>query len=71
MEKAARALGLRNLEDVQFIVSGGIVKDTSVEDGELWTLGKYVEVIGGQAVRGKKTFGLLVPDSDDEEDQVW
>ena len=49
------------------MVSGGIVKDSPLNDGDQWTLGGYVEGIGGQNVRGKKTFGLFVPDSDDED----
>lgn len=69
VERGARGLGLTNLDNVQFVVSGGIVHNTPFEDGEPWTLGRYVEGIGGQAVRGKKTFGLLVLDSD-EEDEV-
>ena len=49
------------------MVSGGIVNDSPLNDGDQWTLGGYVEGIGGQNVRGKKTFGLFVPDSDDED----
>ena len=49
------------------MVSGGIVKESPLNDGDQWTLGGYVEGIGGQNVRGKKTFGLFVPDSDDED----
>ena len=71
IEKAARGLGVTKVENVQFVVSGGIVNNTSIDDEEQWTLGRYVEGIGGQAVRGKKTFGLMVPESDsDEEEEV-
>ena len=66
VERGARGLGLKNLENLQFVVSGGVVKNTPSESGEEWTLGGYIEGIGGQNVRGKKTFGLFVPDSDDE-----
>ena len=57
------------MSNLQFVVSGGIVKDTPLDDGESWTLGGYVEGIGGQNVRGKKTFGICVPDSDEEENE--
>ena len=66
VERGARGLGITNLENLQFVVSGGVVKDTPCENGEEWTLGGYVEGIGGQNVRGKKTFGLFVPNSDEE-----
>ena len=70
VEKGARGLGLKNLENLQFVVSGGVVNDAPLDGGEKWTLGGYVEGIGGQAVRGKKTFGLLVMENDDEDDEV-
>ena len=35
------------------MVTGGVVKNTPCENGEEWTLGGYVEGIGGQSVRGK------------------
>ena len=73
VEKGARGPGLKNVRDVQFVVSGGVVQDVPLDDVNPWTLGHYVEGIGGQNVRGKKTFGLYVPDSEDEEpdEQVY
>jgi len=61
VEKSARGLGLQRMSNLQFVVSGGIVKDTPLDDGESWTLGGYVEGIGGQNVRGKKIFGIYRP----------
>ena len=69
VEKGACGPGLQCMSNLQFVVSGGIVKDTPLDGGESWTLGGYVEGIGGQNVRGKKTFGIYVPDSDDKEDE--
>ena len=70
IEKGVRGLGLNSTQNLQFVVSGGIVKDSPLNNGDQWTLGGYVEGIGGQNVRGKKTFGLFVPDSDDEDRKV-
>ena len=69
VERGARGLGIKNLENLQFVVSGVVVKNTPYENGEGWTLGGYVEGMGGQNVRGKKTFGLFIPDSDEEEEE--
>ena len=50
VEKSARGLGVKSVCNVQFVVSGGIVQDTPLDDGEPWTLGGYVQGIGGQSV---------------------
>ena len=42
-------------------MSGGAVVDAPLHSGNLWTLGGYVEEIGGVSARGKKTFGIYVP----------
>ena len=39
VERGARGLGINNLENLQFVVSGGVVKNTPYENGEEWTLG--------------------------------
>ena len=69
VEKGARGLGLHYTSELQFVVSGGIVKATPLDNGNPRTLGAYVEGIGGKSVRGKKTFGIFVPDFSDDEDE--
>lgn len=67
--RGAQGLGITaNIENLQLVVSGGVVNDSPLQGGESWTLGGYVKEMGGQAVRGKKTFGIHVMDSADEDD---
>ena len=56
-------------EDLFLIVSNGLVVDTPLRRNKPWTLGNYVEEIGGVSVRGKKTFGIYIP-IDVEEEEV-
>ena len=45
--------------------------DGTLRDGKPWTLGGYVEEIGGVSVRSKKTFGIYIPlDVEEEESSV-
>lgn len=52
-------MGLTIQSKLQFVVSGGIVKATLLDDGNPWTLGAYMEGIGGQSVRGGKRLEFL------------
>ena len=44
--------------------------DAPLQNGRIWTLGGYVEEIGGVSARGKKTFGLYVPNDLEETDEL-
>ena len=70
VERGARGLGIQtqDIKNLKLVVSGGLVCDTPLEDGKPWTLGQYVCEIGGQAARGKKTFGIHAPESDNEDE---
>ena len=66
VERGARDLAIKtDIDELQLAVSGGVVNDCPLQGEEQWTLGRYVEEIGGQAVRGKKTgkktFGIYLP----------
>lgn len=68
VERGARGLAIKtDIDELQLVVSGGVVNDCPLQGEEQWTLGRYVEEIGGQAVRGKKTFGIYLPVDEDEE----
>ena len=68
--KGARGLGVDiTPRRLSLLVSSGLVLDTPLPDGEEWMLGGYVDVIGGPQVRGKRTFGIVVPLEDDEEEE--
>ena len=57
--------------DLHLVVSGGLVMDDTLQDGKPWTLGGYVQEIGGVSVRCKKTFGIYIPlDVEEEESSV-
>ena len=65
MKRAMRGLDIEGeLETVELIVSGGLVKDAALQDGSPWSLGGYVKEIGGSSARGKKTFGLYQQDDE-------
>ncbi len=69
--RGARGLGIIcGIDDLQFVVSGGVVIDSPLQGVEPWTLGAYVNEIGGQAARGKKAFGLCLLDDGAEEQEV-
>ena len=65
VDRACRALGIEEscTVNAQLIVSGGLVKNCALDNGENWSLGGYVQEIGGKAARGKKTFGVCVPET--------
>ena len=68
--KGAKGLGIEDPTDnLRLIVSSGLVMDSPLSSGKRWTLGEYVAELGGAQVRGKRTFGICIPDSehDDEE----
>ena len=68
--KGAKGLDIKaEPEDLFLIVSNGLVVDTPLRCNKPWTLGNYVEEIGGVSVRGKKIFGISIP-IDVEEEEV-
>ena len=69
LAKGSRGLGIdASITDLQLIVSGGLVNDIPLHQGEPWSLGAYIQEIGGVSVRAKKTFGIYnVLDDDDEQ----
>lgn len=69
--KGAKGLGItKDPVSLSLIVSNGLVKDSKLTGGKDWTLGAYVEEIGGPAARSKKTFGLFVPSDTDEGEDI-
>lgn len=69
------SLGLNikgSLANFRLIVSGGLVANTQLQNNEPWSLGGYIDEIGGVSARCKKTFGiyLITEDDDDEEQEV-
>ena len=70
IERSMKGLSISSLHaNLELVVSGGIVRDTPLEHGEPWTLGGYVDEIGGSSVRGKKCFGIYVPIDTEEEEE--
>ena len=66
--QGARGLKINSdLKCMYLIVSGGLVRDECLQNNKPWTLGDYVQEIGGVSARGKKNFGIYV-DEDEEED---
>ena len=68
--QGARGLTIKaDPADLHLIVSGGLVMDDTLQDGKPWTLGGYVQEIGGSA--RCKTFGIYIPlDVEEEESSV-
>ena len=56
--------------DLHLVVSGGLVMDATLQDGRPWTLGGYVQEIGGVSARSKKTFGIYIPLDVEEEETL-
>ena len=53
------------------MVSAGLVRDANVLDGSPWTLGGYVQEVGGVSARSKKVFGIYIPlDVEEENERV-
>ena len=72
ISRAARGLEIKtSLDSLSLMMSNGLVKNTPLSNGKPWTLGGFVDELGGAQVRGKRTFGVCVPEelsSDEEED---
>ena len=56
-------------ESLKLIVSNGLVMDSPLSSGKPWTLGEYVSELGGTQVRGKRTFGICLPDDKEGDDE--
>ena len=68
--QGARGLKINaDTADLHLVVSGGLVMDDPLQDGKPWTLGGYVQEIGGVSARGKKTFGIYIPLDVEEDDE--
>ena len=72
ISRAARGLEINtSIDSLSLMMSNGLVKNTLLSNGKPWTLGGFVEELGGAQVRGKRTFGVCVPKelcSDEEGD---
>lgn len=69
--QGARGLTIKaDPADLHLIVSGGLVMDDTLQDGKPWTLGGYVQEIGGVSARCKKTFGIYIPLDVEEEESL-
>ncbi len=69
IDKAAKGLGINECtQSLSLMMSSGLVKNMPLSNGKAWTLGNFVEDFGGAQARGKKTFGICVPDDSDSED---
>ncbi len=53
---------------LSLIVSKGLVFDNPLPSDQQWTLGGYVDEFGGPQVRGKRTFRVVVPLEEEEEE---
>ena len=75
VEKAAKGLNITHPPDrLQFLVSNGLVTNGLLHDGRPWTLGNFIEELGGVQARSKRTFGvcalpILEISDDDIEDE--
>lgn len=68
MAKGAKGIGIEaDPESLLLIVSNGLVKNAPLAGNTAWTLGGYIAEIGGMANRSKKTFGICIPEHDDED----
>ena len=73
VRKGAKGMSITHPPNkLQFIVSNGLVTNGPLQDGKPWTLGNFIEELGGKS---KRTFGVCVPpileisdDNDDVED---
>ena len=54
VERASLGLGLEPSCNAQLIVSGGLVKNGTLNNGAAWSLGEYIQEIGGKPARNKK-----------------
>ncbi len=71
VERGAKGLNVRaNPAELLLVVSSGLVVDAPLHDGNAWTLGGYVQEVGGVSARCKKTFGIYLPVDDEEEHSV-
>ena len=75
VEKGAKGLNITHPPDkLQFLVSNGLVTNGSLHDGKSWTLGNFIEELGGVQARSKRTFGVCAPPvleiSDDDIEDV-
>ena len=67
--KGAKGLGVEaSPDDLFLIVSNGMIRDAPLTSGQPWTLGGYTKEFGGVQVRGKRTFGIYIPELEDEEE---
>ena len=82
VRKGAKGMSITHPPDnLQFIVSNGLVANGPLQSGKPWTLGNFIEELGGTQAKSKRTFGVCVPpileivDEDDTEDtdnvSVW
>ncbi len=67
IDKAVKGLDIDSAKATFLIMSNGLV-NTPLSNGKPWALGKFVTELGGAQVRGKRTFGICVVDSDEESD---
>ena len=56
IEKGAQGLGLSSTQNLQSVVSGGIVKDSPLNVGDQWTLGGLLE---DKMSEGRRHLGSL------------
>ena len=73
VRKGAKGLSITHPPDkLQFIVSNDLVTNGLLQDGKPWTLGNFIEELGGAQAKSKRTFGVCVPPileiSDDDVD---
>ena len=72
IDKAAKGLGIdpsTDHESLTLMMSKGLVKNLPLSNGKPWTLGSFVEQLGGAQVRGKRTFGICVPDNANSDEE--
>ncbi len=70
INKGARGLGVdASPRSLSLLISSGLVLDNPLASGEQWTLGGYMEEFGGPQVRGKRTFGVVVPPDEEEQEE--
>lgn len=59
---------------LQFLVSNGLVTNGPLQDRKPWTLGNFIEELGGAQAKSKRMFGVCVPPileiSDDDLEDV-
>lgn len=71
LEKAAVGLGMStDTTQCTLVCSGGVVREARI-CGNQWSLGLYIKYNGGTSNRSKKVWGLLVEDTDDDDEPFF